>query len=105
MTFAGRGRKIDVSSVGDETTGNARRGSEIFSKSLANVGHRITLVIYPFNVTFVMAEKRAAAQKAEADFFALLKESGIVQSDAAWKDVSGFHTLALGLSCHILPSV
>ena len=105
MTFAGHGRKIGVSSVGDETTGSARRGSETFLKISAKVSHRITLVIYPFNVTFVMAEKRAAAQRAEAYFFALLKESGVVRSDAAWKDVSGFLTMALGSSCDILPSM
>ena len=32
-------------------------------------------------------EKRAAAQKAEADFFALLKESGLAKPGAVWKDV------------------
>ncbi|KIP08319.1 hypothetical protein PHLGIDRAFT_18947 [Phlebiopsis gigantea 11061_1 CR5-6] len=32
-------------------------------------------------------KKRAAAQKAEAEFFALLKESGIATSGAVWKDV------------------
>ncbi|EIM85639.1 uncharacterized protein STEHIDRAFT_140208 [Stereum hirsutum FP-91666 SS1] len=32
-------------------------------------------------------KKRAAAQKAEADFFALLKESGIAQAGSVWKDV------------------
>ena len=32
-------------------------------------------------------EKRAAAQKAEADFFALLKESGIATPGAVWKEV------------------
>ncbi|OCH90979.1 hypothetical protein OBBRIDRAFT_729724 [Obba rivulosa] len=32
-------------------------------------------------------KKRAAAQKAEADFFALLRESGIVKTGAVWKDV------------------
>lgn len=35
-------------------------------------------------------EKRAAAQKAEADFFALLKESGIATPGAVWKDVGFF---------------
>jgi hypothetical protein len=33
------------------------------------------------------AEKRQAVQKAEAEFFALLRESGIAKSDAEWKDV------------------
>ncbi len=32
-------------------------------------------------------EKRAAAQKAEADFFALLKESGLATPGAVWKEV------------------
>ncbi|KIJ70580.1 hypothetical protein HYDPIDRAFT_78529 [Hydnomerulius pinastri MD-312] len=32
-------------------------------------------------------KKRAAAEKAEADFFALLRESGSVRSDSAWKDI------------------
>lgn len=32
-------------------------------------------------------EKRAAAQKAEADFFALLKESGLAKAGADWKEV------------------
>ncbi|EGN93056.1 hypothetical protein SERLA73DRAFT_79097 [Serpula lacrymans var. lacrymans S7.3] len=32
-------------------------------------------------------KKRAAAQKAEADFFILLKESGDVKHDSAWKDI------------------
>ncbi|KAL0949962.1 hypothetical protein HGRIS_009982 [Hohenbuehelia grisea] len=32
-------------------------------------------------------KKRAAAQKAEADFFALLREHGNINEDSAWKDV------------------
>ncbi|KZT72468.1 HSP90-domain-containing protein [Daedalea quercina L-15889] len=32
-------------------------------------------------------KKRAAAQKAEADFFALLKESGVARPGAVWKEV------------------
>ncbi|KAF8138301.1 Hsp90 protein-domain-containing protein [Boletus edulis] len=32
-------------------------------------------------------KKRAAAEKAEADFFTLLRESGIVKSDSVWKDI------------------
>ncbi|KAH9853620.1 hypothetical protein C2E23DRAFT_112691 [Lenzites betulinus] len=32
-------------------------------------------------------QKRAAAQKAEKDFFALLKESGLAKPDAAWKEI------------------
>lgn len=37
----------------------------------------------------IPAEKRAAAQKAEADFFVLLKESGIAKPGAVWKEVDG----------------
>jgi hypothetical protein len=40
-------------------------------------------------------EKRAAAQKAEADFFALLKESGIATLGAVWKDVGPALLLSL----------
>ena len=40
-------------------------------------------------VTWILSEKRALAQKAEADFFALLRECGIAQDGAVWKDVSG----------------
>ncbi|KAH0839764.1 Hsp90 protein-domain-containing protein [Lanmaoa asiatica] len=32
-------------------------------------------------------KKRAAAEKAEADFFILLRECGIVKSDSVWKDI------------------
>ena len=35
----------------------------------------------------LLPEKRAAAQKAEADFFALIKESGIGKPGAVWKEV------------------
>ena len=38
-----------------------------------------------------LPEKRAAAKKAEADFFALLKESGLAKPGAVWKDVSALH--------------
>jgi hypothetical protein len=40
-------------------------------------------------LTFASIEKRAAAQKAEADFFALLKEHGPVQEGTPWKEVGG----------------
>jgi hypothetical protein len=34
------------------------------------------------------SEKRAAAQNAEADFFVLLRESGMVVANSTWKEVS-----------------
>lgn len=36
---------------------------------------------------WILSEKRSLAQKAEADFFTLLRESGIAQDSAVWKDV------------------
>lgn len=48
-------------------------------------------------------EKRIAAEKAEADFFALLRESGVVRSDSLWKDVSiglPYHTIRCVESLH-----
>jgi len=35
-------------------------------------------------------EKRATAEKAESDFFSLLRESGLAQSGLSWKDVRVF---------------
>ncbi len=46
----------------------------------------ITASCYPDVAT--LPEKRAAAKKAEADFFALLKQSGLAKPGAVWKEVS-----------------
>lgn len=35
---------------------------------------------------YIPLEKRALAQKAEADFFALLRESGFAQDGAVWTE-------------------
>jgi hypothetical protein len=37
--------------------------------------------------SFPSTEKKAAAQKAEADFFALLKEHSEIKSGVVWKEV------------------
>lgn len=39
------------------------------------------------NYTHALSEKRKAAQKAEADFFALLKEKAKITESSTWKDV------------------
>ena len=49
----------------------------------------------------VLAEKRAAAQKAEADFFTLLRENRLSAPDLLWKDVvtsskSSIHLVNIG---------
>ena len=41
-----------------------------------------------FYLKSVFLGKRALAQKAEAEFFVLLRESGVAQQGAAWKEVS-----------------
>ena len=46
------------------------------------------LYIADYHSSMIKLEKRAAAQKAEIDFFALLKESGIARPGAVWKEVS-----------------
>lgn len=43
--------------------------------------------MYCTGLRISFAEKRAAAQKAEADFFALLRESGLARPGAVWKEV------------------
>lgn len=53
----------------------------------------------------VFAEKRAAAQKAEADFFSLLKESGIAKSGAVWKDVGLCRSIEMSPSLTTLTQV
>ena len=46
------------------------------------------VVCLSYNLKSLFLGKRALAQKAEADFFILLKESGVAQQGAAWKEVS-----------------
>jgi hypothetical protein len=45
----------------------------------------------------VLAEKRAAAQKAEADFFTLLRENRLSAPDLLWKDVVTFSKSSIHL--------
>lgn len=43
--------------------------------------------VYLHDLKSVYSGKRALAQKAEADFFVLLRESGVTQQGAIWKEV------------------
>lgn len=47
----------------------------------------LTLCIWPRNITDIQTEKKAAAQKAEADFFELLKERTEIKEGCIWKEV------------------
>ena len=77
--------------------------SESLSKTLERVGFSsYGLELF---MIYIPLEKRALAQKAEADFFALLGESGIAQDGAVWTEAgncllqpfNGFYnTLHLG---------
>lgn len=79
------GRKIGGSTDGVRTSVSEKRDFVIISKNWAKVSlHQLWLRLHVLNL---LPEKRAAAQKAEADFFALLKESGIAKPGAIWKDV------------------
>jgi hypothetical protein len=49
-------------------------------------------------------EKRALAQKAEADFFALLRESNIAQDGAIWTEASNCSVQPFNCSYDTLPS-
>jgi heat shock protein beta len=46
----------------------------------------------------MITEKRAAAQKAETDFFSLLKERKMSSSDLLWKDVHAFAIQAFSMT-------
>ena len=91
------GRRTAGSTAGVRTTANVRRDSEIISRSSVKVSEFSTdqvssqdfmLYIADYHSSMIKLEKRAAAQKAEIDFFALLKESGIARPGAVWKEVS-----------------
>jgi transcription elongation regulator 1 len=65
-----------------------REREKRFREYLKELGESMSLCIinHSFSHLFT-SEKRAEAQKAETNFFALLKESGLAVSGAAWKDV------------------
>lgn len=64
-----------------------REREKRFRVFLKELGESASLSI-PLCVVFIALEKRAAAKKAEADFFSLLRESGLIRSNTLWKDVS-----------------
>lgn len=71
---------------GVATTENERKSSENGSKNWAKVccNHRVIPMLTR------RVEKRAPAQKAETDFFALLREKSVAGEGLAWKDVRPF---------------
>lgn len=64
-----------------------REREKRFREYLKELGESKLFAIVLLQNSYLAVEKRAAAQKAEADFFALLKESGIATPGAVWKDV------------------
>jgi heat shock protein 90kDa beta len=80
------GKKTDDSMPGDGTRGKGKRGLENTLKSWVKV--RIPSALsYVKIVDALYSEKRVAAEQAEADFFVLLRECGVVKQDSSWKDV------------------
>jgi hypothetical protein len=67
-----------------------REREKRFKEYLKELGESANIIIPRAQCTQLTLnlEKRAAAEKAETDFFALLRESGTVRSDSSWKDVS-----------------
>lgn len=59
--------------------------------NLSRISAKVRFLYYfngvPTGTNMRVVEKRAAAQQAEANFFALLRASGLVTADSAWKDV------------------
>lgn len=67
-----------------------REREKRFKEYLKELGESANIIIPCEQCTQLTLdlEKRVAAEKAEANFFALLRESGMVRSDSLWKDVS-----------------
>jgi hypothetical protein len=70
--------------AGEETIARGKSDSENFSETSERVRFLPSGAVLLMRWTF--SEKRALAQKAEADFFALLRESGVAQDGAVWKE-------------------
>ena len=67
-----------------------REREKRFKDYLKELGESASFLARMMRGTYGLLERRAAAEKAEADFFALLRECSIVKSDSVWKDVSHF---------------
>lgn len=67
-----------------------REREKRFKEYLKELGESASIIIAREQCTQLnlVLEKRVAAEKAEAAFFALLQECGMVRSDSLWKDVS-----------------
>lgn len=70
--------------------GNERSDSGSISGNWARVGLSMALLVLVIVLIDGVTEKRAAAQRAETDFFNLLKERNLTSSDLVWKDVQDF---------------
>jgi transcription elongation regulator 1 len=82
-------KKIDDSGDGAGMIGSERSDLENISRIWAKVSFSSGLAMdRATNLWFT--EKRAAAQKAETDFFSLLRERKLSSSDLLWKDVHAF---------------
>lgn len=81
-----------------------REREKRFREYLKELGEsKLIQISFQTYIEDVSLEKRAAAQKAEADFFALLKESGIATVGAVWKDVSSIYiSRSSGYLIHIV---
>lgn len=75
-----------------------REREKRFRDYLKELGESKRLAKTRLYMLTLSAEKRAAAQKAEADFFALLKESSIAKPGAVWKEVGPNGTIR-GTEC------
>lgn len=114
QNFGACGRRTAGSTAGVKTTANVRRGSGIISRSCVKVSEFLTdqvssqdfmLYIADHHSSLIKLEKRAAAQKAEIDFFALLKESGIAKAGAVWKEVSQCYIYRITLANMVILTV
>lgn len=81
-----------------------REREKRFREYLKELGEsKLIQISFQTYIEDVSLEKRAAAQKAEADFFALLKESGIATEGAVWKDVRSIYiSRSSGYLIHIV---
>ena len=77
--------------VGEGMTGRGRNDFENFSGSSEKVCVLSFLwCVCLYDLTLFFLGKRTLAQKAEADFFALLRDCGVAQQGAVWKEASRF---------------
>jgi len=80
--------------AGVEMTGSGKNVSGNFSR----ISERVSLILRICSHLTFLTEKRMAAQKAEADFFLLLKEhQNDIRKGVSWKEVPFQSILDYGL--------